>query len=88
MSIPRHNLRKPYYFIILVNAWKVLLYAFLPVVTDACRLIKATSNGLPTIAPKIPLNAEIPTFYNRPILAPCFFSFYTAHVYDPNLADA
>lgn len=80
ISMPRQSLKNPYYFIILLKAWKVLLYAFFPVVTDACLRTNATSNGLPIIAPNIPLKAEIPTFYAKPIFAPFFLSFSTAHV--------
>lgn len=66
--IPDHKDNNPYVLIIDRNASKVFLYAFLPFDIDACLLIKATSNGLPTNAPNAPLMKEIPTFYS-------FFNF-------------
>lgn len=62
MSAPRHSFFKPSSFIILLKACKVFLYAFLPVDTEACLRISATSKGFPINAPSIPLNAERPIF--------------------------
>lgn len=80
ISSPLHNFNIPSSLTILENAWKVLLYAFFPVDIDACRRINATSNGFPIIAPNIPLNADKPIFYTRPIFILLFLNFYTAHV--------
>ena len=52
----------------------------MPVVTVACLLIKATSNGFPTIAPNMPLATERTIFYKIPIVAPFDFRISTAHV--------
>lgn len=80
MSMPLHSFKKPSSFTILVKALNVLLYAFWPVVTEACLRMRATSKGLPTMAPNTPLNADMPTFSNRPILFPFLLRFSTAHV--------
>ena len=54
----------------LENASNVCEYAFFPVVTVACLLIKATSKGFPTIAPNMPLAIDKSIFYKTPIVAP------------------
>lgn len=48
--------------------------------TEACLRIRATSKGVPMIAPKMPLKAEIATFYFVPIVMPCDLSLSTAQV--------
>lgn len=80
ISMPLHSFKNPSSFTILVKALNVLLYAFWPVVTEACLRIRATSKGLPTMAPNTPLKAEMPTFSNRPILLPFLLRFSTAQV--------
>ena len=59
---PVHSPRMPSSWMILLNAEYVLLYCFLPVVTEACLLTRATSNGVPTIAPMNPAKMDIADF--------------------------